>query len=111
MIENEKIDCVDALVFGLNRTAEWRRKMAVRYPSDPRNARAAECLAKLAIDATALSDGAWLQLQQHCGWASERWREAISQAARAVGFQQKIKDLPSFVAHLLDVLSQSSVAA
>jgi hypothetical protein len=111
MTENEKIDCVDALVFGLNRTAEWRKKMAVRYPADPRNARAAECLAKLASDATALSDGAWMQLQSHCGWANERWREAISQSARAVGFQHKIKDLPSFVAHLLDVLSQSSVAA
>jgi CheY-like chemotaxis protein len=32
MIENEKIDCVDALVFGLNRTAAWRQKMAARYP-------------------------------------------------------------------------------
>src|ERR1700730_8443779 len=30
--ENEKIDCVDALVFGLNRTAAWRQKMAARYP-------------------------------------------------------------------------------
>jgi hypothetical protein len=29
MIENEKLDCVDALVFGLNRTAEWRKKMAI----------------------------------------------------------------------------------
>jgi hypothetical protein len=56
MIENEKIDCVDALIFGLNRTAQWRQKMAARYPSDPRNARAADCLAKLATDATALTD-------------------------------------------------------
>jgi hypothetical protein len=34
MIENEKIDCIDALIFGLNRTTQWR-KMAVRYPADP----------------------------------------------------------------------------
>jgi hypothetical protein len=46
--ENEKIDCIDALNFGLNRTAQWRQKMATRYPPDPRNARAADCLAKLA---------------------------------------------------------------
>jgi hypothetical protein len=111
MIENEKVDCIDALVFGLNRTSQWRQKMAARYPSDPRNARAAECLSRLAIEAAGLSDGAWLLLQPHCGWANERWREAISQAARAAGFQHKIKDLPSFVNHLLDVLSQPRVAA
>jgi hypothetical protein len=38
MIENEKIDTIDALIFGLNRTANWRRKMAAKYPVDPRNA-------------------------------------------------------------------------
>ena len=64
MIENEKIDCVDALIFGLNRTAQWRQKMAARYPSDPRNARAADCLAKLATDATALTDNDWIQLRE-----------------------------------------------
>lgn len=110
MIENEKIDCVDSLIFGLNRTAQWRKKKAVQFPPDPRNARAADCLLKLATDASELSDGAWSQLQPHCGWANERWREAISQAARQVGFAHKIKDLSSFVKHLLDVLSQPSVA-
>jgi hypothetical protein len=111
MIENEKIDAIDSLIFGLNRTAEWRKKMAARYPSDPRNARASECLAKLATDATGLSDGAWLLLQPYSGWASENWRASISNAARTVGFQKKISDLPSFVGHLVDVLSQPSVAA
>ena len=111
MIENEKIDAIDSLIFGLNRTAEWRKKMAARYPSDPRNARAAECLAKLATDATGLSDGAWLLLQPYSEWASENWRASISNAARTVGFQKKISDLPSFVGHLVDVLSQPSVAA
>ena len=111
MIENEKIDCIDSLIFGLNRTAQWHQKMAAKYPSDPRNARAAECLSRLATDASKLSDQDWLQLQSHCGWANERWRESISQAARAVGYQQKIKDLPSFVTSLVGVLSQPSVAA
>ncbi len=66
MIEDEnKIDCIDSLVFGLNRTAEWGKKMAIRYPSDPRNARAAECLSRLAIEAAGLSDDAWLKMQPH----------------------------------------------
>jgi hypothetical protein len=104
MIENEKIDCIDSLIFGLNRTAHWRKKMAAQYPSDPRNGRAAECLAGLASDANALSDDAWLQLKPHCGWASEPWREAISQTARLVGFKHKVRDLPSFVTSLIGVL-------
>jgi hypothetical protein len=111
MIENEKIDCVDALIFGLNRTANWRQKMAAKYPSDPRNARAADCLSKLAACANELTDEAWSQLQPHSGWASERWRESISQTARDVGFRKKIKNLPSFVSSLVDVLSQEEIAA
>jgi hypothetical protein len=85
--------------------------MATRYPSDPRNARAAQCLAKLATEATGLADVDWLRLQPHAGWASERFREAISMAARQVGFTNKIRDFPSFVSCLLDVLSQPAVVS
>jgi hypothetical protein len=63
-----------------------------RYPSDPRNARAAECLLKLASEANELSDADWSRLAPHASWANEHWREAISQTARAVGFQHKVKD-------------------
>jgi hypothetical protein len=112
MTENEnKIDCIDSLIFGLNRTAEWRKKMAVRHPSDNRNTRANSYLLKLANEASQLNDEDWRLLQSHYGWASERFREAVSQTARLVAFQHKIKDLQSFVAHLIDVLSQTGVAA
>jgi hypothetical protein len=104
MFENEKVDCIDSLIFGLNRTGQWRQKMAVKYPSDPRNGRAAESLAELASVANKLSDDAWSQLQPHCGWASEPWREAVSKTARLVGFQHKVKDLPSFVTTLIGAL-------
>jgi hypothetical protein len=55
------------------------------------------------LNQTGLSDDAWLKMQQHYGgWANdERWREAISQAARGAGFQHKIIDLQSFVDHLM----------
>jgi hypothetical protein len=104
MIENEKIDCTDALAFGIHRTRLWREKMLVKYPSDLRNGRAVECLGKLAADAKDLSDDAWSRLKPHSGWASEPWRDAISQTARMVGFQHKIQDLPTFVERLLGVL-------
>lgn len=109
--EIEKSDCSDALVFGLNHTGGWRKKLAIKFPSDPRNARSGECLTKFAIDAAELSDADWLRLQPYAGWASESWRESISIAARQVGFTKKIKDFPSIVDHLLDVLSEQSVAA
>lgn len=111
-IENEKVDCIDALIFGLNRTRDWRQKIASKYSGDPRNARAADCLSKLADEATMLTDEDWLLLKPSAGWASETFRNAITEAARAVGFRNKIMNLPSYVQHLLYVLSQSqSVAA
>jgi hypothetical protein len=111
MFENEnKIDCIDSLIFGLSRTRDWRRNTAAKYPSDPRNGRAAECLSKLANEACQLSEADWSLLEPHFGWADECWREAVSQTARLVGFKHKIKDLPSFVKQLLDVLSQPVVA-
>jgi hypothetical protein len=105
--EIEKTDCIDALDFGLNRTAAWRQRMALKHPLDQRNARAVDLLAKLANETPALSNEDWLRLRPHSGWANERFREAISDAARAVGFQHKIKDLPDFVSHLVRVLSES----
>jgi hypothetical protein len=77
--------------------------MAAQYPSDARNGRAAECLAKLAVDAKDLSDELWLQLKPYSGWASESWRESISKAARMLGFQHKITDVPTFVDCLVGV--------
>ena len=104
MIETEKLDCSDTLTFGIHRTKLWRERMLAKYPSDPRNGRAAACLAKLATDAKDLSDESWLQLRPYSGWASEPFREAISQVARMVGFQKKIQDLPAFVDCLVGVL-------
>lgn len=84
--------------------------MSGRYPSDPRNINGFECLSKLAIDAAELCDGDWLQLQPYCELASEPWREAISTAARHVGFTRKIKDFHTFVEHLIEVLNTPVMA-
>jgi hypothetical protein len=109
--EIEKVDCIDSLIFGLNHTGGWRKKLAIKFPSDPRNSRASDCLKTLAVDAPQLTDADWRRLQPYAGWASESWRESISVAARQVGFTRKIKDFSSFVDHLLEVLAQSSAAA
>jgi hypothetical protein len=90
MFQNEnKINCIDSLIFEFNRTGGWRDKMAIRHPSDPRNLRAAQRLKQLAIQAGQLDDEDWKLLQPFYGWASEPFREAVSTAARGVGFQKK----------------------
>jgi hypothetical protein len=108
----DKPDCIDSLKFGFFHTGTWRGKKAILHPSDPRNARAAQLLAKLAGEADQLSDKDFFRLQPYYGFTSERWREAISATARLVGFKYKIKDLPTFVDSLLETISaQNAVAA
>jgi hypothetical protein len=104
MLENERLECIQSIKFGIARTALWREKIGARYPSDPRNGRAADCLAELASSPAELSDDAWSQLSPHFDWGSESWREAISQTSRLVEFKRRITSLPAFVTSLIGVL-------
>jgi hypothetical protein len=109
MFELQKSDCSGSINHGINLTVPWRDKMSVRY-SDPRNAKASACLTILAAEAAGLSDSDWLRLQPYFDGGAP-WREAISKTARAVGFRHNIKDLHTFVEHLLDVLAEQPVSA
>jgi hypothetical protein len=51
-----KLDCIQSLTIGINRTAFWREKMAEKYPLDPRNSRAAARLTEIAVSVKDLSD-------------------------------------------------------
>jgi cyclopropane fatty-acyl-phospholipid synthase-like methyltransferase len=105
IIENEKSDCAQSIAFGLHRTANWRDKIFERY-SDQRAVWAAGALRKLADDVPNLTDESWEKLKPHYDYGSERWREAISAAAREIGFSHKSKSFPFFVKNLIGVLSQ-----
>jgi hypothetical protein len=86
-----KQDCSESIAQYVERTAVWRRSLAVKFPGDPRNARAAETLEKIAIDAAELTDEQWSLLRPNFGgWASETWRDALGLAARQVGFVRLI---------------------
>ena len=113
MNTQEKLHCAESIAYGLNRVGKWRRKTDIRYPGDKRNIFAAETLAKLAVDSAQLTDDAWNQLKPYyCyGGIDARWREAVAQTARQVGFYQNVKSFPAFVENLIDVLSRSSIAA
>jgi hypothetical protein len=52
-----------------------------------------------------------LALQPHFHWASEKWADALSQAARHVEFQRNIKTLPDFVQNLINILSEERAVA
>jgi hypothetical protein len=104
MLENERLECLQSIKFGIARTARWREKIGAQYPSDTRNGRAADRLAELANGPADLSDEAWLQLQPYFDWGAEPWREAISQTSRLVEFKKKITTLPAFVTALIGVL-------
>jgi hypothetical protein len=75
--------------------------------------RAAETLEKLAVDVGDLSDEQWSALKPHFsgGWASEKWRDGLSQAARSVGFHHRAKDFNFFAKVLVQQLSPSGVDA
>jgi hypothetical protein len=105
IIENEKSDCAQSIAFGLHRGAKWRDKISERY-SDPHAAWAAGALRKLADDAPSLTDDQWERLKPHYDFGSERWREAISLAARQVGFLHRTKSFVFFIKNLIAVLSQ-----
>jgi hypothetical protein len=103
--DQEKDDCMKSIAFGLNRAASWRDKIDGRYPGDPRNALAAECLRTLAAKTAGLSDEAWLRLRPaFCGLTVTRWREAVAQAGRQVGFYQEGTSFACFLKTLFGVL-------
>jgi hypothetical protein len=112
MILNDKDDCVESSAGSLERTAAWRRTLVVKFPDDPRNLRAADTLETLAVAAADLTDEQWHELQPHFGgWASETWRNALSQSARVIGFQHRSVNFNYFFKILLQNLTPESVAA
>ena len=110
-IENEEQgNCAQSIGYGLTRTADWRDKVFARY-HDQRNVWASNALRKLAADAPDLPTESWEKLEPHFEWGSERFREAVSQTARQVGFQHKSKSFPFFVKNLVATLSAAELSS
>jgi hypothetical protein len=107
--ENNKSECIDAIVRMLERTSAWRRSIAPNF-EDPRIARAADTLDKLAVDATAMSDEQFQSLEKYFAWDSLQWRNGLSLAARQIGFHNRSNDFGAFVRALVHELSLSQRA-
>lgn len=108
--QEDKSDCIESIVRDVERTAVWRKGLAVNY-KDNRNLRAAEILDKLAIDAAAMTDEQFVLLKDSFSWESMGWRNALGRATRQVGFYNRKKDFASFVRALIHELSLSSRVA
>jgi hypothetical protein len=104
---NNKQSCIDSLCGNFTRSAIWRRGLQAKY-NDPRNARAAETLDKLAGEANDLSDEAWQQLKPYFSWSCGKWSDAVSLASRRVEFQRNVKTLPAYVDQLAGILSEQN---
>jgi hypothetical protein len=111
MILNDKQDCIESIARILEKTSAWRSSTAAKFPGDPRNAKAAETLNQLAVDAANLTDEQWNVLQPYFGWASQTWRDGLVQAARLVGFAHRNTNFASFVRSVVRQLPTSRVAA
>jgi hypothetical protein len=110
MTNDNKSECVDSIVRMLERTSAWRRAISPNF-NDPRIARAADTLDKLAVDATAMTDDQFLMVKDRFVWDSILWRNSLSQAARQIGFHNRSSDFRSFVRALVHELSLSSRVA
>ena len=66
-------------------------------------------LAQLASETKLLTDKAWSKLQNFYNSSSLAWSEAVSAAARKVGFHN-VDILPAFVSALVGILSSLSNA-
>jgi hypothetical protein len=106
---NNKQSCIDSLCGSLNRTAIWRRGLEAKWP-DPRNGKAAIVLDNLADETNNLNVEDWLRLKPYFRWDSLAWRDTLALASRNVGFKTRVRNLPAFVNHFVDLLSQSVAA-
>ena len=108
-----KSDCIESITRTLEKTSTWRKNLAARFPDDaPRNLRAAQILAALAIDSANMTDQEWEALSSYYNWASGKWRSALNDTARGIGFHIRTKQFDIFLKALLQRLSPIvSVAA
>lgn len=100
----EKYECEAALYASLKKAARWRDAVAKQFPSDPRNATAADLLRRLAQEAT-LSDEQWEAIAPHFD-RSERWSENLAATVRVVGIRPGYNEFASFASNLIAALAR-----
>jgi hypothetical protein len=102
MIENDKVDCIDTLSFGLHRTAVWRKKMAcvliildtVTRTFGPGDQHQSRDMSKYiqSVDTLSRATGAHVAAIHHSPWSDDRGKGAIDlDGAVDVSFVVKVQ--------------------
>lgn len=71
----------------LDKTAQWRAELSLRYPHDKRNERSTRVLHRLADRTHDMSDEDWASLQPLFAADSRKFNEAVSRVSRRTGFR------------------------
>lgn len=100
----EKYECEAALYASFKKTARWRDSVAQQFPSDPRNAAAADLLRRMGKEIK-LTDQQWLAIAPHFD-RSERWSEHLAATLRVVGIRPGFNDFGSFTSKLIEGLAR-----
>jgi tRNA A37 N6-isopentenylltransferase MiaA len=86
----------DAIISNISRTSRWRSKQAEKYPSDRRNARAAEELQTLAAASfTDIDPAAWGKLAPYL--QSETFMVAVNDATKDISFRAFPKNVTELI--------------
>jgi hypothetical protein len=86
----------DSIISGLAASATWRRQLARKWPGDPRNARAAVALDKLAqSDSCEVSAETWAAIEPHFG--NFMAVDVLSEACRECGFKARYTNIDHFL--------------
>jgi hypothetical protein len=94
----------DSIMSGIAATARWRRRLAHRWPGDPRNGRAAAALDKLAqSDSSEISAATWAAVEPHLGKAMAV--DVLSEACRECGFQTAYENIGEFLSVVADKIT------
>jgi hypothetical protein len=101
---NVKEDCARYFATHFRKNASWRIGNAIKFPSDGRNALAAEHLLELKSNIE-ISDAMWGRLSPHYNETDACWCAAVSETNGHVGFRQHPRDFAAWVDNLLSNLT------
>ena len=86
----------DVIAASLSRTATWRRGMVLKWPSDPRNARAAASLDALSqVDGSDVLPDTSAEIEPFLGL--QMTDDVLSEVGWETGFKHRHKDIDGFL--------------
>jgi hypothetical protein len=100
---NDHDAALDSIQTRIAQTAVWRRGLANRYPADPRNIAAADCLDALAQGSgRSVHGGTWEAIVPFV--KTRMFDDVLNETSREVGFRRRPKDFNAYLVIVADKL-------